>query len=454
MRSSLEARVAEVFSPIIMSRRDALLGALAIAAVPWNTARSALATPPLVRQSITGADFSPATLESFKRAIRAMLALPPNDPRNWYRQAIIHVLDCPHANWWFLPWHRGYLLHFEEICRELSADPKFALPFWDWTSTPRVPAVLFDDVLSPTHELYEESFETFRPKFETAIGDLWNGLTAAQRDQLNQRGYASVNDLWAKLESYFSARAEARAETREKPELPDWAMGEVSAERVTAALAPTRFEDFGSTPSENHHQRAILDTLESSPHNNIHNAVGGGPGFMSELSRLSIPFSGCTTPTSIGSGIYGRRGSSAPGEGRYPRIPSAGERSLSCSSLPVSRSERYVDTGELGYRYSEGFGAEMLKEGPGAEISQAPTSSPSAAKFEGEQVHAPLRTDAEASAAVRVPSDLLVAARMPKKKGGTHSSATGGGRVQPELVAQVSLKSHPRTIAPCGCFSS
>ena len=194
--------MAEVFSPIIMSRRDALLGALAIAAVPLNTARSALATPPLVRQSITGADFSPATLEFFKRAIRAMLALPPNDPRNWYRQAIIHVLDYPHANWWFLPWHRGYLLHFEEICRELSADPKFALPFWDWTSTPRVPAALFDDVLSPTHELYEESFETFRPKFETAIGDLWNGLTAAQRDQLNQRGYASVNDLWAKLESY------------------------------------------------------------------------------------------------------------------------------------------------------------------------------------------------------------------------------------------------------------
>jgi tyrosinase len=440
MRSSLEARVAEVFSPIIMSRRDALLGTLAIAAVPWNTARSALATPPLVRQSITGADFSPATLESFKRAIRAMLALPPNDPRNWYRQAIIHVLDCPHANWWFLPWHRGYLLHFEEICRELSADPKFALPFWDWTSTPRVPAALFDDVLSPTHELYEESFETFRPKFETAIGDLWNGLTAAQRDQLNQRGYASVNDLWAKLESYFSARAEARAETREKPELPDWAMGEVSAERVTAALAPTRFEDFGSTPSENHHQRAILDTLESSPHNNIHNAVGGGSGFMSELLAPVDPIfwlhhANIDRLWDLWTTREQRAGRRALPEdtGRWRK-----ERFLFFTS-GESFSERYVDTGELGYRYSEGFGAEMLKETPGAEISQAPTSSPSAAKFEGEQVRAPLRTDAEASAAVRVPSDLLVAARMPKKKAGAHSSAADAGHVQPELVAQVSL---------------
>ena len=109
--------MAEVFSPIIMSRRDALLGALAIAAVPWNTARSALATPPLVRQSITGADFSPATLESFKRAIRAMLALPPTDPRNWYRQAIIHVLDCPHANWWAQAGGPGGKQRIEWRCR-------------------------------------------------------------------------------------------------------------------------------------------------------------------------------------------------------------------------------------------------------------------------------------------------------------------------------------------------
>jgi len=48
-------------------------------------------------------------LQSYARAVRAMLALPPEDPRNWYRQAIIHTLDCPHGNWWFLPWHRGYL---------------------------------------------------------------------------------------------------------------------------------------------------------------------------------------------------------------------------------------------------------------------------------------------------------------------------------------------------------
>ena len=47
-------------------------------------------------------------LQSYARAVRAMLALPPEDPRNWYRQAIIHTLDCPHGNWWFLPFSQTY----------------------------------------------------------------------------------------------------------------------------------------------------------------------------------------------------------------------------------------------------------------------------------------------------------------------------------------------------------
>jgi tyrosinase len=432
--------VAEIFPPIIVSRRDALIGALALAVVPWNRARSASPAGPVVRRSITAADFAPATLESFKRAIRAMLALPPSDPRNWYRQAMIHLLDCPHANWWFLPWHRGYLLHFEETCRQLSGDAEFALPFWDWTSTPRVPDVLFDDVLTPTHELYEESFQTFRPKFETAIGDLWNGLTAGRREQLGLRGYASVDDIWTKLEAYFSTRSEARAQTREKPDLPDWAMQEVGAERVTAALAPTRFVDFGSTPAENHHQRAILDTLESAPHNNIHNAVGGGPGFMSELLAPVDP-------------IFWLHHANVD---RLWDLWTTRERSAGRTAMPEdaarwknepflffttgeSLSERYLETSDLGYRYSEGFGNEILKESPNTEVSAAPTPSPNAATFEGEKVHAALRTDTEASAAVRVPNALLVAARAPKKRGGAHSSAHDAGDVAPELVAQVSL---------------
>ena len=292
-----------------------------------------------------------------------MLALPPSDPRNWYRQAVVHLLDCPHANWWFLPWHRGYLLHFEEICRDLSGDPEFALPFWDWTSSPRVPDALFDDVLTPTHQLYEESFQTFRPKFEPAISDLWNGLTVAQRDQLTLRGYASPADVWAKLESYFSVRDEARKPTRDKPDLPDWAQVEVGAERVTAALAPKRFEDFGSTPTDHHHQRGTQDTLEAGPHNNIHNALGGGPGLMSELLAPVDPIFWLHHANVDRLWDLWTRRERQAGRTAMPDDADRWKREplLFFAGGDVV-AERYLETSALGYRYSDGFGDEILQE--------------------------------------------------------------------------------------------
>jgi Common central domain of tyrosinase len=53
------------------------------------------------------------------------------DPRNWYRNAFLHVFDCPHQNWWFLAWHRAYIGWLEATIREFSGDTEFALPYWD-----------------------------------------------------------------------------------------------------------------------------------------------------------------------------------------------------------------------------------------------------------------------------------------------------------------------------------
>jgi hypothetical protein len=436
------ARVADRISSLLLTRRETLTGALALAAAPWSRARAGTGTGPLVRRSVTETDSG--TIDSFKRAIRAMLALPPSDPRNWYRQAIIHLLDCPHGNWWFLPWHRGYLFQFEAICRELSQDPAFALPFWDWTRTPRVPDLLFDDVLTPTHELYEGSFETFRPKFEPVITDYWNGLTIDQHEQLTVRGYSSPADIWEKLESFIAARSEARGPTRDKPELPDWAKTEVGSERVEAALAPKRFEDFGSTPSDNHHQRAIQDTLESGPHNNIHNAVGGGPGFMSELMAPVDPIFWLHHANLDRLWDLWTRREQQAGRTAMPDDTTRWNREpfLFFAGGDL-RSERYVEVDDLGYRYGEGFGNEILRESHATETPQPPAPDTSGATFEGEKVNAALRTDAEASAAVRVPDALLVAAREPKKKksSGAHSSSSSvpTDHEGPELVARVSL---------------
>src|SRR5215469_1650536 len=72
-------------------------------------------------------------LDSYAKGVEAMLKLPPEHPQNWFRNAFIHLMDCPHGNWWFYVWHRGYLGYFEQTIRSLSDDPDFALPYWDWT---------------------------------------------------------------------------------------------------------------------------------------------------------------------------------------------------------------------------------------------------------------------------------------------------------------------------------
>ena len=56
-------------------------------------------------------------LKSYAIGIQAMLNMRPDNPQNWFRNAFVHLMDCPHGNWWFYVWHRGFLGYFEETIR-------------------------------------------------------------------------------------------------------------------------------------------------------------------------------------------------------------------------------------------------------------------------------------------------------------------------------------------------
>jgi tyrosinase len=94
----------------------------------------------VTRRSIRGMSASDPDLAAMRRAVAAMKRLPQSDPRNWLRFADIHRNFCPHANWYFLPWHRAYIRSFERICQELSGKADFALPYWNWTADRQFPA--------------------------------------------------------------------------------------------------------------------------------------------------------------------------------------------------------------------------------------------------------------------------------------------------------------------------
>lgn len=83
------------------SRRDTLKkagAALVASVVPLGYASAQFAAPaahgqPYRRYNASGSASGKRMLKSYAKAVRAMLALPPEDPRNWYRHAIIHTLD-------------------------------------------------------------------------------------------------------------------------------------------------------------------------------------------------------------------------------------------------------------------------------------------------------------------------------------------------------------------------
>src|SRR5262245_16105339 len=123
---------------IMLSRRAFMAGASALAT--FSAIREVGAQGrAVVRRSVGEMAANDPDLVAYARAVAAMKALPPADPRNWYRFANLHRDFCPHGNWYFLPWHRAYLSAFERVCRELSGKPDFALPYWDWTTHRRLP---------------------------------------------------------------------------------------------------------------------------------------------------------------------------------------------------------------------------------------------------------------------------------------------------------------------------
>jgi tyrosinase len=164
-----------------------------------------------VRRSVRGMDANDPDLAAYRRGVAMMKALPASDPRNWVRFADIHRNFCPHANWYFLPWHRAYLASLENIIRDLSDRPDFALPYWDWTVQRQLPAAfaagtprsnplnhprpgfsrtasLPDDMVGPqviSRVLASPDFEAFgsvRPRGQNSTGAQWQRRVGAKTE--------------------------------------------------------------------------------------------------------------------------------------------------------------------------------------------------------------------------------------------------------------------------------
>jgi tyrosinase len=235
-------------------RRSLLQGGAAVALTIAASAPEALAqrtkiskvstvglrVAPVLRRSVNTMALDDPILVSYRKAVAAMKALPSSDPRNWTNQSNIHLNFCPHGNWYFLPWHRAYLVAFERICRQLSGDNNFALPYWDWTANPQLPAAfatqmyngqpnpLYDATrpsqtvtISPTYvgasvisAIYiETSFEVFgstRPTGQNSTASTWQRVTGTKgpfesgpHDHVHTTVLGDMLQLWSPLDPVF-----------------------------------------------------------------------------------------------------------------------------------------------------------------------------------------------------------------------------------------------------------
>ena len=270
------------------------------------------------RYSVTSPE-GQGMLKSYARGIEAMLKLPADDPRNWFRNAFVHLMDCPHGNWWFYVWHRGYVGYFEQTIRTLSGDPQFAMPYWDWTELPRIPPAMFDGVLTPTDSAYApytRNLAVFTRFMRPALQRYWDKLDAGQRGQLKLRGYLTADDVWNDVTGYsatektgisgnaaYAITCGARYLWRENPGFDAKTASAVSPDTIHAGLSPVEFynddvsRSFTSSRTASHVMQpdgaTKFSVLEGFPHNKVHNCIGGvgavDPGPYGNMTNFLSP---------------------------------------------------------------------------------------------------------------------------------------------------------------------
>ena len=170
-------------SPVKLSRRSVLLGGAATALLVVGP-RAAWPATANVRPDIASAA-GKKMVELYEKAVRAMqdpaINYPPQ-PQSWTFQAYMHAVPinpfdpaysgglsrgkaldkrideiygqpaantpqaewkkaaqacwatCQHGSPYFTTWHRWYLHYFEQICRKMSKQPEFVLPYWNYAS--------------------------------------------------------------------------------------------------------------------------------------------------------------------------------------------------------------------------------------------------------------------------------------------------------------------------------
>jgi tyrosinase len=210
-----------------------------------------------------GADWAEPILW-YARGVKAMKARALDEPTGWRFYGAIHGFDpgpwqqvgyfnptekmpsaaavhsywkqCQHGSWYFLPWHRGYLIAFEAIIRDavikLGGPADWALPYWNY---------------------FKPNQNQLPPAFASAdwpYGHGDNPLYVEQRYGPDNNGkvYVPMDQVDLK------------------------ALGDPDFIGPAVGVSP----GFGGVNTGFHHDHGVHGGIESQPHDQVHVLVGGG----------------------------------------------------------------------------------------------------------------------------------------------------------------------------------
>jgi tyrosinase len=230
------------------------------------------------------ADFAndPTALDAFRAGVRVMRERKPDDPLGWVFQANMHwrplfpvyvyeqadagddpaarlfrddpgfvpepnvFNQCPHGNWWFLPWHRAYLHFFERILRHAAGEPTLTLPYWNYSDPAQreLPAAFREPkVKGQPNPLYLPDSVTFRDR--------------AGKDQVFPLRHAPLN------QGLTGVPASATG------------LGALGVIPFTTSMPQPAGQGFGSPRACDPTCGCGTGALEAGPHDKLHVLVGG-----------------------------------------------------------------------------------------------------------------------------------------------------------------------------------
>jgi len=218
----------------------------------------------------------------YARGVKAMKARALNEPTGWRFFGAIHGIDqglwqqlgylsssdpmpssadiatywnqCQHGSWFFLPWHRGYLLALEAVVRDavvkLGGPADWALPYWNY--------------FKPNENQLPPAFAS--ADWPDGSGD--NPLYVPQRYGPNNDGNVNVPMDQVNLN----------------------ALGDPDFTGDANGGSP----GFGGVDTGFSHNGQVHGGIETQPHDQVHVSVGGGdpesglPGLMSDPDTAGL----------------------------------------------------------------------------------------------------------------------------------------------------------------------